>query len=314
MEEKRKISGTRKRIHHTYSSRNSSIFKRSSTRRTKKINRKKKISKPVTIPKGRLTEPKKRCLIRRIMLQMKYNGGDFDYLEDYYDDLTRSELAGYRDSKDRDDRQFYKEVQSYEDASDDVTVRRGWMTFKIGLATIMLSVAIGTINHTMQGIYAMTPKEAVMITLEDANQEQIENAKNQLEIVKCNSQYNFENLTYEEQIDATLRIPTSESKITKQEFYGAILRFEDQELLEDILQNTFGEEYSNYSDDKKQDLKKLAYELLEDEKKEYARDPEVLKELAEKQRIEKEEREARQAEVDARLNFVAQNHNEEELE
>ncbi len=314
MEEKRKISGTRKRIHHTYSSRNSSIFKRSSTRRTKKINRKKKISKPVTIPKGRLTEPKKRCLIRRIMLQMKYNGGDFDYLEDYYDDLTRSELAGYRDSKDRDDRQFYKEVQSYEDASDDVTVRRGWMTFKIGLATIMLSVAIGTINHTMQGIYAMTPKEAVMITLEDANQEQIENAKNQLEIVKCNSQYNFENLTYEEQIDATLRIPTSESKITKQEFYGAILRFEDQELLEDILQNAFGEEYSNYSDDKKQDLKKLAYELLEDEKKEYARDPEVLKELAEKQRIEKEEREARQAEVDARLNFVAQNHNEEELE
>lgn len=314
MEEKRKISGTRKRIHHTYSSRNSSIFKRSSTRRTKKINRKKKISKPVTIPKGRLTEPKKRCLIRRIMLQMKYNGGDFDYLEDYYDDLTRSELAGYRESKDRDDRQFYKEVQSYEDVSDDVTVRRGWMTFKIGLATIMLSVAIGTINHTMQGIYAMTPKEAVMITLEDANQEQIENAKNQLEIVKCNSQYNFENLTYEEQIDATLRIPTSESKITKQEFYGAILRFEDQELLEDILQNTFGEEYSNYSDDKKQDLKKLAYELLEDEKKEYARDPEVLKELAEKQRIEKEEREARQAEVDARLNFVAQNHNEEELE
>ena len=84
--------------------------------------------------------------------------------------------------------------------------------------------------------------------------------------------------------------------------------------MEDILQNTFGEEYSNYSDDKKQDLKKLAYELLEDEKKEYARDPEVLKELAEKQRIEKEEREARQAEVDARLNFVAQNHNEEELE
>ena len=51
--------------------------------------------------------------------------------------------------------------------------------------------------------------------------------------------------------------------------------------MEDILQNTFGEEYSNYSDDKKQDLKKLAYELLEDEKKEYARDPEVLKELAE---------------------------------
>ena len=84
--------------------------------------------------------------------------------------------------------------------------------------------------------------------------------------------------------------------------------------MEDILQNTLGEEYNNYSDDKKQDLKKLAYELLEDEKKEYARDPEVLKELAEKQRIEKEEREARQAEVDARLNFVAQNHNEEELE
>ena len=56
-------------------------------------------------------------------------------------------------------------------------------------------------------------------------------------------------------------------------------------LLENILKNTFGEEYSAYSDEKKQDLRKLAYELLEDEKKEYTRDPQVLKEIAEKQRM-----------------------------
>ena len=79
---KRNISGTRKRIHHTYSSRNGSIFKNLFTKKPKKINKKeknqKKVSKPITIPKGRLTEPKKRCLIRRIMLQMKYNRGDYD--------------------------------------------------------------------------------------------------------------------------------------------------------------------------------------------------------------------------------------------
>lgn len=286
---KRNISGTRKRIHHTYSSRNGSIFKNLFTKKPKKINKKeknqKKVSKPIIIPKGRLTEPKKRCLIRRIMLQMKYNRGDYDYVEDYYYNLTRSQLANYRESKDRDDREFYKEVQGYEDATDDVTVRRGWMTFKIGLATIMLCTSIGIVNHSIQEICALAPKEPVMITLQEANQQQIENAKDELKNVKDNSQYNFENLTYQEQIDATLRIPAYESKMESLEFKGAILRFQDQELLENILKNTFGEEYSTYSDEKKQDLRKLAYELLEDEKKEYTRDPQVLKEIAEKQRM-----------------------------
>lgn len=318
---KRKISGTKKRTHHTYSPRKSSIFKISSIkikekRNKKSINKnKKKISRPITIPEGRLTEPKKRFLFRRIMLQMKYNSGDFDYIEDDYDDLTREDMKYYKTSKDRDDREFYKEVQSYEDATDDVTVRRGWLAFKISLATIMLCTSIGFIHHTVQDIYASAPKEPVVITLQEATSEQISSAKNEINSLKINSEYDFENLTYQEQIDAALRIPIIESKINEQTFKSAIFNFKDQELLDEIIQKSFSEEeYNSYSDDKKYDLRKLAYELLEDNKKEYARDPEVLKELAEKQRIEKEEREARQAEVDERLKTISQNNNEEDIE
>lgn len=267
------------------------------------------ISKPKTIPDTRLTEPKKRALFRRIMLQMKYNRGGFDYIEDEYDDLTRKEIEEYRKSNNRSDRKYYKEVQAYEDATDDVTVRKGWMEFKIGLVSVMLVSSIGLLNHTMQQIRDMAPEPVVIVTIQDATQEQKDSAMSDINLIKSNSGYNFENLTQEEQLDAVLRIPTVESKVSVGRFKNSIMGANlngDQELLDEIVREAFGEEYGAYSEAKKEDLRKLAYELLDSEKKDWTRDPVVLKELKLKQEAERLEREANMAEVEERLNGRSQ--------
>lgn len=271
---------------------------------------KKSISKPKTIPDTRLTEPKKRALFRRIMLQMKYNRGGFDYIEDEYDELTRKEIEEYRKSNNRSDRKYYKEVQAYEDATDDVTVRKGWMAFKIGLVSVMLVSSIGLLNHTMQQIHDMAPEPVVIVTIQDATQEQKDSAMSEINLIKNSSEYSFENLTQEEQLGAVLRIPTVESKISVGRFKNSIIGVNldgDQELLDEIVEEAFGqEEYATYSDSKKEDLRKLAYELLDSEKKEWTRDPIALKELRQRQEAERLEREANMAEVEKRLNGKSQ--------
>lgn len=276
---------------------------------------KRKITKAQTIPDTRLTEPKKRSLLRRVMLQMKYNRGAFDYIEKEYNDLSTEELEEYRNSNKRIDRRYYKEVQEYEDAYDDVTVRKGWMTFKIGLATIMLCTSIGLYNHVIQDIHDHAPQEAIVITLQDATEEQIAQARSEMSSLKISSEYNFKNLTSDEQIDATLRLPIVESKIPEGRFKNAIISFKDQELLEAIVEEAYGEEYQSFSEEKKADLNKLAYELLSEEQKESVRDPKALAELLAKQEAERAERERMQAEVEARLNGRNENSQDEmELE
>lgn len=272
-----------------------------------KPNKLKKISRPTTIPDNRLTEPKKRSILRRVMLQMKYNRGAFDYIEEEYDDLTRQEIEGYRTSSDREDKKYYKEVQAYEDAYDDVAVRKGWTAFKVGLVTVMLVSSIGLLNNTMNEIHANAPEVPVMVTLVDATEEQKDIALTDINLVKMDSEYNFENLTQEEQIDAALRIPFVENKMPEGRFENAILRFRDQNLLDEIVAEAYGEEYNSYSDGKKEDLRKLAYELLEEEKQDHVRDPVVVKNLLEKQEAERLEREANMREVEARLNGRSQN-------
>lgn len=278
----------------------------------------KKISKPKTIANKRFTEPKKRSLLRRVMLQMKYNRGDFDYIEDEYDKLTKQELEEYRTSKFRSDRSYYKEVQQYEDATDDVTVRKGWTKFKVGLIALTLTgltIGAATMYHgVMKDIRDNAPQPVVIVTLAEASPEQIDIANIDMNLIKNDSEYNFENLTREEQLDAVLRIPAVESKISVGRFRNSIIGTNldgDQELLDEIVEEAFGEEeYATYSDAKKEDLRKLAYELLDSEKKEWARDPSALKELRQRQEAERLEREANMAEVQRRLEGRAQNDQE----
>ena len=147
----------------------------------------KKISKPKTIPNNRFTEPKKRSLLKRVMLQMKYNRGAFDYIEDEYDNLTKQELEEYRTSKFRSDRCYYKEVQQYEDATDDVTVRKGWTKFKVGLIALTLTgltIGSATMYHgIMKDIRDNAPQPVVIVTLAEASPEQIDIANIDMNLI-----------------------------------------------------------------------------------------------------------------------------------
>lgn len=269
---------------HTYSNRNNAkkILKEEVSKKEKKCKNKKKIKKAITIKNGRLTEPKRRSLFRRILLQIEYNNGFFDFIEDEYDDLTISEIENYKNSDDAYYRKYYKEVQKYEDLVEDITVKRGWIAFKVGLATTMLCASIGIVNNTIKEIHELAPEKSAITTLDNATQEQIENAKNDINMLKINIGYDFKNLTYLEQVDAGIRISSIEEHIDLNTYQNSIIYFKDQELLDKIATEAFGnEKYSTYSEDKKCDLRKLAYELLEEEKKEYIRDPQKLKELQE---------------------------------
>ena len=130
--------------------------------------------------------------------------------------------------------------------------------------------------------------------------------RSDINLIKNDSEYNFENLTREEQLDAVLRIPIVESKFSVERFRNSIIGINyngDQELLDEIVAEAFGEEeYATYSDAKKEDLRKLAYELLDSEKKDWSRDPIALKELKQRQEAERLEREANMIEVERRLN------------
>lgn len=248
---------------------------------------KKRIKNPKTIPNTRLTEPKKRFLLRRVMLQTQYNRGDFDYVEEVYNDLTREEMLDYKNSKFRDDKIYYKMVQAYEDAKDDVTVRRGWTTFKLGLATVMLVSSMSAIKNSIKEVHDLSEKNQIEITLENASQQQIDNAIMNFTLLEVSCGYEFENLTQDEKVDAMFKIPTIESKMSKGQFQNALMTFKDQELLNTILIESFGEEvYNTYTEEKKDDLRKLAYELLEKEQKDCLRDPQVLKEIENKEQTQ----------------------------
>lgn len=308
---------------HRYSNRNNTkkslvlkeeAHKKEISKKEKKTE-KKNIKRATTITEGRLTEPKKRSLFRRILLQIEYNNGFFDFIEEEYDDLTISEIENYKNSDDSYYRKYYKEVQKYEDLLDDITVRNGWLALKVGLATTMLCASIGIVNNTIKEIHALAPEEPAIITLDNATQEEIEHAKNDINMLKINVGYNFESLTYFEQVDAGIRISSIEEGIDLNTFKNSITYFKDQDLLDEIVTEAFGkEEYSTYLDDKKWDLRKLAYELLQEEKKEYIRDPQRLKEIEEKNEVERAEREINQIKVNARLDNINLNDQEIELE
>lgn len=262
-------------------------------------NEKRIIKKAETIEDpNRLTEPKRRNILKRIILQMKYDTGKYEFIEDGYQkgDITREELEFYKNSQDREDRKYYKEVQEYEDITKDVAVSRGWATFKLGLATMLLAGTLAISNNVIQEVkdsIQTTENEKTEITLENTSQEELNMVKQKIALIKKSSNYNFENLEENEQLLAFLKIKDIEKDISVRSFQGEFLRCKDQEFLLEILETALGDEYLDYSDVEKVDLKKLVFELLPEEKKQYVRDPQVLIEIErdkEEKIVEQDER------------------------
>lgn len=222
----------------------------------------------------RFTEHKERNLLSRIILQNRLAKEDFDYLEYNWETgyMTEEDIKSSKTATKRRDRKLYKEVQAYEDAVEDVTVRRGWATFKIGLATALLAGTLALAHHTgtevaksfnemhsanqIVSIYEMNDEEKEQIYL---NAVQIKS-----DVVQRDG-YHFDNLSEAEFADGYIRMMKVEKKMNKQVFEGAFLsstQNKDQDLLDKIVSKAFEEEYANFTDAQKRDYRQLAYELL----------------------------------------------------
>lgn len=214
----------------------------------------------------RFTEPKKRNLLRRIMLQQALANGTYDDIEEGYDNILQEEIDDSKNAKKKADRRFYREVQEYEDAVDDVTLRKGWNRFKVGLATLLLITSIGAIGYTIKEINDTLTPETQIISVETMDSEQKdyyhdvinEFTKN----VKNKDGYEFDFLSNEELINGYIKIIEKEKKMHEAIFDSALYKLEDQELLDEIVEKSLGDEYGMLSNDQKRDYRQLAFELL----------------------------------------------------
>ena len=183
----------------------------------------------------------------------------------------------------------YKRIEKYEEP-EELEEPKSWIGFKVTLAMVLLSavIAIGKGTYDKVNDFFSTRNEETSenITLEIIDDEEI--AQNKVDSIKENSGYEFENLTNKELLDGVSRIALVENKMHIYAYQRHFFDSEDQILLEKILKDTYGEEYETYSEEKIRDLKKLAYELLgeDKEKQEYVRDPERVR-AAEEKRKEK---------------------------
>ena len=219
--------------------------------------------------KTRYTEPKKRNLLTRIILQHALDKGLYEDIEEDYDFISEKEIEMSKNAKKRSERRFYKEVQEYEDAKDDVKLRKGWKAFKIGLAASLLAGSLALAGHIggeiKNTISNPANNEVVTIeTLDENDRAMYEaNLEKFLEKVKEKDGYVFANLDDTELLDGYLRILNEEKGMTFNEFKNSLNGLKDQENLEKIVKDSFGEErYNSFSEEQKRDYRQLAYELL----------------------------------------------------
>lgn len=208
-------------------------------------------------------------MLTRIILQHALDKGLYEDIEEDYDFISEKEIEMSKNAKKRSERRFYKEVQEYEDAKDDVRLRKGWKAFKIGLAASLLAGSLALAGHIggeiKNTISNPTDNEVVTIeTLDENDRAMYEaNLEKFLEKVKEKDGYVFANLDDTELLDGYLRILNEEKGMTFNEFKNSLNGLKDQENLEKIVKDSFGEErYNSFSEEQKRDYRQLAYELL----------------------------------------------------
>lgn len=256
----------------------------------------------------RLTEPKKRGLLKRYIMQAKWRYHSYDLLEKDFDDgyITYRDIQKSKQASKRKDRILYKEVQEYEDARDDITARKAYRAFKIGLGTTLLAGTLALSSMLSKKIQedSLSKQTAEMDDtlldeslmeedfIYDDNKVLKERAINKIKnSIKEKDGYEFDNLSLNELINNYDKILAYEERMSEHTFEKALLGFEDQELLESILNNSIGEEYGNSSDKQKRDYKQLAFELLsyafpEIDINQYIRNPIVVDALKAKESSE----------------------------
>lgn len=231
----------------------------------------------------RFTEPKKRLFLTRLIHGRAYDKGWYDRLEEDINDgiITQETVNESKESGTFIGRHLYRKVQNYEDAAEDVTVEKQWLAFKIGLATVLLVGTMGLAHvaaNEMQEWQEMRAEANRIVTIDNARENERLQAQSIIMQIAEQTDYKFENLSSKQQLDAVLRIPAILNKYSEARFRSAMIRLQDQELLEEIMKKTYGAEFSEFTPEQLMDLKQLTYELIDDEnKKMYIRNPQIVK-------------------------------------
>lgn len=269
---------------------------------SKKKKVKKKISKPKKEPEYfelRYTAPKERSVVARIINRIKYESDWYEDIEKYLDDERNyvfDDMERSKNAEKRRDRRLYKRVQAYEDAEDDITMKKAFITVKVTAAIALLVTAGFAVNllhnqisDLMNGSFYSAPAK-VKSTLANANEGQIEHARR----VLAKIDYNFEYLSNDELLDAIIRVGSEPSNVTENRAMATIKKsaeFADQKLLASIVEEAYEEKYLGFDDNKKQELNQLVYEMLDEKAKIWIRSPEKVAQIANRNSVDSMETE-----------------------
>ena len=282
------------------SAQNKNVAKRPQSKK-KKVKR--KISKPKKKPEYfelRYTAPKERSIVARIINRIKYESGWYEDIEKYlYDERNDvfNDIEWSKNAVKRRDRSLYKRVQAYEDAEDDISMKKAFITVKVTAAAALLVTAgfavnllCNQVNDLMNGSFYSAPAK-VKSTLANANEGQIEYARRLLAKID----YNFEYLSNDELLDTIIRVGSEPSNVTENRAMATIKKsseFADQKLLASIVEEAYEEEYLGFDDNKKQELNQLVYEMLDEKAKIWIRSPEKVAQIATVDSMETEDMES----------------------
>lgn len=281
------------------SAQNKNVAKRPQSKK-KKVKR--KISKPKKETEYfelRYTAPKERSIVARIINRMKYESGWYEDIEKYlYDERNDvfDDIEWSKNAVKRRDRSLYKRVQEYEDAEDDISMKKAFITVKVTAAAALLVTAgfavnllCNQVNDLMNGSFYSAPAK-VKSTLANANEGQIEYARRLLAKID----YNFEYLSNDELLDTIIRVGSEPSNVTENRAMATIKKsaeFADQKLLASIVEEAYEEEYLGFDDNKKQELNQLVYEMLDEKAKIWIRSPEKVAQIASRNPVDSMETE-----------------------
>ena len=184
----------------------------------------------------------------------------------------------------------YIEVQDYEEDYNDIEQKPEWRKLKVTLCAMAVAGIVALVGTSQKQISEDISKifdnsediseEEMQITLSEATEEQIEKAKEKIEQIVEDSEYEFESLSESELLDAYFRISYQLESVTKTEYKTAFFSGKDQDKLDEIAKSSYDEEtYNNFTEEQIYDLRKLTYELTSDSiKTNYLRDPENIPE------------------------------------
>ena len=218
---------------------------------------------------------------------MKYENGWYEDVEDYLydeDNFIWDDLEWSKNAEKRRDQILYKRVQAYEDAEDDITMKKSFLAVKVTAAAALIAALGFSANYLYNEVHDLIHNSSYVAqaqeksTLANANPGQIEHA----ERVIAQIDYNFEHLSHSELLDTVIRVGSKPSQITANRAMSTMKNaseFADQKLLQEIIEEVYVDEYVGFGDEKKQELNQLIYEMLDDDVRMWIRSPEDVAKL-----------------------------------